>query len=291
MQILAFSDLHGDVATLKLLRDTIKDENYDYVLIAGDLTNADLLPPAKMVKQLKDVFSIMESFKLPYYFVWGTPCREGTIASILRFIENPDEYKVEEQEKTTVLKRQKNNFTEVRRIPKVARNLIKEIETFIKSLSYGRHLGEDKPVKLEKYWLTSSPQNIPENAIFLRHCYRKIIPRALIHLDGHIHFGQRVLNYINLGFLYRDDAHNAPPIVGGYWRLILEKLNVTADFINLGNNMKAFKCVHHPQEGTFYIPYYWKKCPICYEPRQILIKTNRNFKLKPNNESLMSQQL
>lgn len=276
MQILAFSDLHGDIATLKLLKGAIKDENYDYIFVAGDLTNADLLPAAKMVKQLKEVFSIMESFKIPYYYVWGTPFREGRIAAISRLIENPDEYKVEEQEKTIFLKRRKNDFTEVIRIPKVARSLIREIETFIKSLSYGHYLAEEKPVKLEKYWLTSSPQNIPKNAIFLRHCYRKIIPRALIHLDGHIHFGQNIHNYINLGFLYRDDAHNAQPIVGGYWKLILEKSNVTAEFVDLGNKMKAFKCQHHPQEGTFYIPHYWKKCPICYEPEQALIKTKQS---------------
>ena len=67
MQILAFSDLHGDASTLKLLRDSMKDESYDYMLVAGDLTNADLIPPTKRVQQVKEIFSIMESFKIPYY--------------------------------------------------------------------------------------------------------------------------------------------------------------------------------------------------------------------------------
>jgi len=272
MRILAFSDLHGNVDLLKLLRDKIKHESYDCILVAGDLTNADLLPPAKRVKQLKEVFFIMESFKIPYYFVWGEPFREGTIASIVRLIENADDYEVEEQEKTLIFKRQKDKWTEITKISKADLKKIKEIEDFIKSLSFGRHLKNEEPIKLGKYWLTSSPQNIRENTIFIRHCYRKIIPKALIHLDGHIHFGQCVLNYINLGFLYRDDAHDATPMIGGYWRLILEKSAIKAEFINLGNKMKAFKCPHHPEEGTFYIPHYWKKCPICYEPRKALIK-------------------
>jgi Icc-related predicted phosphoesterase len=62
MQILAFGDLHGNVATLKLLKDSIKDESYNYMLIAGDLTNADLVSPAEAVQQVKEIFSIMESF-------------------------------------------------------------------------------------------------------------------------------------------------------------------------------------------------------------------------------------
>jgi len=65
VQILAFSDLHGDASTLRLLRDTSKDENYDYMLVAGDLMNADLISAIKTVQQVKEIFSIVESFKIP----------------------------------------------------------------------------------------------------------------------------------------------------------------------------------------------------------------------------------
>jgi Icc-related predicted phosphoesterase len=66
MEILAFSDLHGDASTLRLLRDSVKDEIFDYILVAGDLTNADLIEPKEKVRQVKEIFSIMEEFKIPY---------------------------------------------------------------------------------------------------------------------------------------------------------------------------------------------------------------------------------
>jgi len=253
MQILAFSDLHGDATTLKLLRDSIKNESYDYVLIAGDLTNADLISAAETVQQVKEIFSIMESFRIPYYFVWGTPFREGTLAAAMQSLEKTD--------------------YEVDLFYPISKR--KEIEHFLSSLSFGKQLKDDEPIKLGKYWLTSSPKRIPKNTIFLRHHYRKIIPKALIQLDGHLHYGQHVLNYLNLGFLYRDAVHNASPMIGCYWKLNLRDFTVSINFINFGNRLKEIRCPVHPEEGVFYIPHYWKKCPICYEPREALIKRRK----------------
>ncbi len=125
-----------------------------------------------------------------------------------------------------------------------------------------------------KYWLTSSPEKMPKNAIFLRHHYRKIIPNVLIQLDGHLHYGQYLFNYLNLGFLYRDAAHNASPMIGCYWKLYLGGSSVSVNFMNLGNKLKDFRCPEHPEEGTFYVPHYWKKCPVCFNPREALIKRN-----------------
>ena len=280
MQILAFSDLHGDAATLKFLRDALKDESYDCILIAGDLTNADLISPSETVRQVKEIFSIMESFKIPYYYVWGTPFREGTLASIMQLIEKPDDFEVKEQKGTLILQRKIGNRTETIRMPKAGHQLLKEIEHFMSSLSFGKYLREEEPVKLGRYWLTSSPERIPKNAIFLRHHYRKIIPKALIQLDGHLHYGQCVRNYLNLGFLYRDAAHGASPMIGCYWTLTMKDSTVSASFINLDSRLKDFRCPNHPEEGVFYIPVYWKKCPICFKPREALMLSQASLKTK-----------
>jgi len=266
MQILAFSDLHGDVATLKLLKENIKDENYDCILVAEDLTSADLLPPTERLQQVQKIFSIMESFKISYYYVWGTPFREGT----LRFAQN--NYEVKEHKGKLTLTMKSDGGTWTTEMTQKGWQLFRKIEHFLSSLRFGKHLKESKPVKLGKYWLTSSQKGIPKNAIFLRYHYRKIIPKVLIQLDGHLHYGQRVLNYLNLGFLYRDAAHGASPMIGCYWKLTLKDYTVSVDFKNLGNSLKEFKCPDHLKEGTFYIPSYWKKCPICFKPAEALIK-------------------
>lgn len=254
------------------------------MLVAGDLTNADVVSSRETIRQVNEIFSIMESFKIPYYYVWGLPNREGSLASLIDVIENPDDYEVREgsvgrfhrgQEQEAYIFRHKATerscITSMTFVPKSDWEALRETELFLRSLEFGRRLREE-PIKLGEYWLTSSPKRLPKNAIFLQHHYRKIMPKALIQLDGHLHFGQHVLNYLNLGFLYRDAAHRASPMVGCYWKLNFEGTNVEVNFRNLGGKLKEFICPNHPQEGKFYIPNYWKKCPICYEPTEAIVR-------------------
>ncbi len=266
MQILAFSDLHGNAAILKLLKDNTKDESYDYILVAGDLTNADLIPPTKRMQQVKEIFSIMESFRTPYYYVWGTPFRESTLSFA------KEDFEAEELEGKLTLRRKIGNWTWIMNMSQKGWQLFRKIEDFLSSLKFGKHLKEEESVKLGKYWLTSCPQRIQRNTIFLKHHYRKILPKALLQLDGHIHYGQHVHNYLNLGFLYRDAAHKASPMIGCYWKLTLKDFASSVEFANLGEKLKDFKCPDHPKEGTFYIPFYWKKCPICFNSKEAIRK-------------------
>jgi predicted phosphodiesterase len=84
MKVLAFSDVHGDTKALKLLARRIEEESFDFMLIAGDLTNADLLPSwGDRLRQMWEVFQVLEGLEIPYYFVWGVPFREFSIAGPL----------------------------------------------------------------------------------------------------------------------------------------------------------------------------------------------------------------
>jgi Icc-related predicted phosphoesterase len=77
MKVLAFSDVHGDTKALKLLARRIEEESFDFMLIAVDLTNADLLPSwGDRLRQMWEVFQVLEGLEIPYYFVWGLPFRE-----------------------------------------------------------------------------------------------------------------------------------------------------------------------------------------------------------------------
>jgi predicted MPP superfamily phosphohydrolase len=265
MRVLAFSDLHGDASTLKLLQERVKNENFDYILIAGDLTNADLISPAECVKQVKEIFAIMETFETPYYYVWGLPFRENA----LQFLQ--EKYEVHEgaEETTLAIKDGKWNWTVEMRANEW-RNF-KKMDDFLSGLEFGKHLKHGEIVKLGNYNIASAHENLPERTILLRHSYRKIIPNALLQIDGHLHFGQRYQNYLNLGFLYRDDAHNAQAMIGCYWVIEIEGSSVSATFVNLGGKLKEFICPEHPKEGTFYIPFFWKKCPVCFEPSRSFV--------------------
>lgn len=271
MQILAFSDLHGYAPALELLRKCVKDESYDYILVAGDLTNVDLVQPSRRACQVKEIFSIMEVFKIPYYYVWGTPFREGSIALPLQIMEKPENYVIKEDGKSLVIKKTTNGRKFSIELQKTRWQAYEEIRHFLSSLKFGRHLKEDETIRLGKYSLTSNPRKLAENTIFLRHHYRKIIPKAMIQIDGHVHYGQHIGNYLNLGFLYRDATHGASPMIGCYWELTLKNYEASIDFIDLGGQLKYYNCPDHPREGTFYIPRYWKKCPVCYRQNEALV--------------------
>jgi hypothetical protein len=123
--------------------------------------------------------------------------------------------------------------------------------------------------RLGSYKLTSKAGLWDKNTIFLAHCYRRPTG-ALIQIEGHVHYGQRVANYLNLGFLSRDDEHGATPLVGCYWVLNLHREGISANWIDLGGKMKEYRCPNHPEQGVFYIPFYWRKCPVCYDSNNAL---------------------
>jgi len=246
VKILAFSDLHGNIEVLKLLKKRIEGESFDYMLIAGDLTNAYSLENEEILQHMEEIFSVLESFEIPYYFVWGLPFRELKLE--LLFMEG------------------------LRRKDSKEGVIGKEIVRLISSLKFGRLLRMDKPIKLGEYWLTSSPKIVSENTILMIHTYRKLVPEALLHLEGHVHYGQRVFNYLNLGFLYKDDLHGSKPLIGCYWIIDLKGSHFDATLVDLGGNLKRLQCPRHPDEGTFYIPYFWRKCPVCDDPDNALIK-------------------
>ncbi len=264
MRVLAFSDLHGNIDVLKMFAKRIEGGSFDYLLIAGDLTNADLIGDLEIVlKQMSEIFQVIESLEIPYYFVWGIPFRESIIANLLMLEKeagNGSRLKVYSRKGFKYLLRIKG-----------------EMESLISSLKYGKWLRQDMVEKLGKYKITSNPALVDGKTVLLTHYYRKLT-NALIQIEGHVHYGQRLGNYLNLGFLYRDDSHGADPLIGCYWVLKFEKTGVDVDWVDMGGNLKEYRCPRHPEEGVFYIPVNWRKCPVCYNPgRNISVSQSMNM--------------
>ncbi|MGB9827694.1 MAG: metallophosphoesterase family protein [Thermosphaera sp.] len=254
MRVLAFSDLHGNVDVLKMLAKRLEGENFDYMLIAGDLTNADLISdPESVLKQVYEVFHLIESLEIPYYFVWGIPFRELTIVLSLALRKASKDH-------PRMKAYSRKEYQDLLRIGK-------ETESLISSLKHGKCLEHGRVESLGKYKITSTPQLVDGKTVFLVHHFKKLT-NALIQIEGHVHYGQKLNNYLNLGFLYRDDSHGAKPMIGCYWVLKFDKTGVNAEWVNMGENLKEYKCPRHPEQGVFYIPVNWKKCPVCYDLRK-----------------------
>ncbi|MFX0171027.1 MAG: hypothetical protein ACFE9L_03835 [Candidatus Hodarchaeota archaeon] len=110
-----------------------------------------------------------------------------------------------------------------------------------------------------------------KKTIYLTHFDSYLHQNSLLQVTGHIHYGIEYRNYINLGFLYRDPAHKAPPLIGCYWEIeISSDYHVKTTWYNLGKQMKEYYCKNHPF-AKFYLVKYWKKCPLCFNE-----KSNKN---------------
>jgi predicted phosphodiesterase len=129
---------------------------------------------------------------------------------------------------------------------------------------------EDQDWEVGDYTLTNNSENLDDSKILVTHMLERKLQRkragALLYLFGHDHIGRIYKNYIDLGFLYRGtEAHGAArSVFGCYWLMDVDDDNI--QIINRSWELREFICPIHSNQGTFYIPHYWRRnCPLCYD--------------------------
>jgi len=129
---------------------------------------------------------------------------------------------------------------------------------------------EDYPIG--DYTLTNKIKALDSSKILVTHSLHPSLKstqsKSLAYLYGHDHVGRIYKNYVDLGFLYRGrKAHGAiESLFGCYWFVDVD--NGKTQFENHSWQMKEAVCHPHKDQGTFYIPYYWKKCSFCYDENE-----------------------
>jgi predicted phosphodiesterase len=114
----------------------------------------------------------------------------------------------------------------------------------------------------EGVFITANPLLADDNTIFISHRANQLAENALLHLEGHIHYGIYYKNYINLGFLFRDDFHADKEGLGCYWEITISgKIVKSVKWKNLGI-MKELKCKVH-KDFLFVVPEEFEICPLC----------------------------
>jgi predicted phosphodiesterase len=233
MKLIAFSDIHGSVTALENASQYIQRQNHvDAIIIAGDFasinydkTEQDIL---KEDHKISCMFSLLEDLNIPYYFVWG----------------NRDTF----------------HFFYMMTIQQ------EWVSHHEDDLRNGTLLTNTAVFPLNPYQITSNPQCVDERTLFVTHYQEHVEWNALLHLEGHVHYGQYQKNYLNLGFLFRDSLHGAQQLLGGLWEIELSTNHVeNVEYVDFGGNIKQLLCPYHPEEGIFYIPRFWRKCPVCFD--------------------------
>jgi hypothetical protein len=289
LRALAFSDLHGDATTLKgILRDAY-DVGFDCILIGGDITDLEFCfdEGESALKRAEDIFNTLEQYDVPYYFVWGN--WDLTVSFLRKIRCRRDEgWRIDEGSNEVRL------FNSNRRIncsvPRLLYEYSLRVVELLESLRYAKPLDVIDNVELGGFKLTSNHKLVDGKTILLTHIYSKRT-ESYLHLDGHNHFGRICGNYVNLGFAYRwSQREEEGGIVGCYWLIDLpdrssEPPEIT--WINYGGKMKEVKCSKNLHEGVFYIPYYWRSCPVCYDGSNGVIGYDPNAQVKMLNWILM----
>jgi predicted phosphodiesterase len=234
MKLIAFSDIHGSVTALeKAIQYIQHQETVDAIIIAGDFasinydhTDVKILEEDRKISRM---FSLLEDLPIPYYFVWGN--RDAFHFMFMMTIQSED-----------------------------------AASRHIDELSNGTFLTDTAVIPLDAFHITSNPQRVDKNTLFVTHWQERIEGNSLLHLEGHVHYGQYHANYVNLGFLFRDSLHGAEQLLGGIWEIELANHQIERiEYVDFGDNINRLLCPHHPEEGTFYIPTYWRNCPVCFD--------------------------
>jgi len=233
MRILAFSDIHGHTEAVKRLVSEVSKERFDYIVFAGDFTNAWFDGLKEGRKQMGEITPVIESLGKPLYYIYGN-----------RDFSPRDAFYDRNKRK---------------RFGKV-------------ECQIGENMNS-KDCSIGDYTLTNKIKALDSSKILVTHSLHPSLKstqaKSLVYLYGHDHIGRTYKNYVDLGFLYRGrKAHGAiESLFGCYWFIDVD--NGKTQVENHSWQMKESVCHIHKDQGTFYIPYYWKKsCPLCYDENE-----------------------
>jgi predicted phosphodiesterase len=221
VKLLCFSDIHGCVeAVKKLIADTrARNVSYDAVIVAGDITNLVVTKDFEEAQRHSDeIMSLLCDEYKDVFFVPGNRDKLG-------------------------------RGKKVRTVGFKCGTLLEPGKVY--SLADGIRI-------------TSSPELAEHDTILVQHSNivyagrfdrtAMIAKNALLHITGHTHTGVWTRNYLNTGFLYRDDSNGAVPMMGGYFDVDIQDRVVDIQFHALGP-VKRAPLKSAGFEGDVYAPH------------------------------------
>ncbi|HMF32138.1 MAG TPA: metallophosphoesterase family protein [Candidatus Lokiarchaeia archaeon] len=233
LKILLFSDVHGSIEAMELLHRQLANvqAEYDCAIFAGDISNF-FFEGRETLPTIPLLFAQFEALDVPVYFVRGNRDVNLQLRASIPF-----------------------DF---------ANGIF--LEGRATELPNGtRVTGDHERLDLDN------------RTILVTHFEEVPLSQPGLHIVGHTHVARYSPSFINLGFLYRTEEHGAKSMNGIFWLIELDGARVA----NLrwyaleGKNeedqsrrqypFKEYHCHHHPDAGTWVLPFYWKRCPLCYK--------------------------
>jgi predicted phosphodiesterase len=215
MRLLCFSDVHGSVDAVRTMLGDVKrrGDSYDAFIFAGDLTNLSSLRKTRKERELleKTLGSTSKSTKR---------YKEYIAERNARFFE---ESKRTAREILGLLAREEITcyyiFGNRDRLGKYS---LADVKGLFES-RYSICLDHVNKADMEGITFTAREGIIDGKTVLVRHSpggWResyKAYSKALLNVTGHTHQAIVYKNFLNTGFLYRDETRGAEPMMGGYF--------------------------------------------------------------------------
>ncbi|BAI62248.1 conserved hypothetical protein [Methanocella paludicola SANAE] len=215
MRFLCFSDVHGSVDAVRTMLGDVRrrGDSYDAFIFAGDLTNLSSLRKTKKERELlENALGNMSKSSKKY--------KEYVAERNERFFE---ESKHTAREILGLLAREEIPcYYILGNRDRLGKYRLAEVKGLFDS-RYSICLDQVKTAGIEDIKLTADEKPVDSKTILVRHSpggwresYR-VYREALLNITGHTHQAIVYKNFLNTGFLYRDETRGAEPMMGGYF--------------------------------------------------------------------------
>jgi len=231
--ILVMGDNHGNVESLDQVVADTKDEEFDFIVHVGDLTNTWFDGIETGVEQLQVVESRLKDL--------ANRANEG----LLYIYGNRD------------TKGSKSEYVCERHELDVGRRIPKDGAITISN----QRFTQDPELVSEDDILVTHGEYVPMLDHFDGRAY----------FSGHEHTGRYKDRCLNSAFLYRTDDWGGEPLIGGYFVVTVDdEPPFEIDFRNLGRLQKLI-CHKHHERGVLFTPDF-HDCQFCYDNQQQLMQ-------------------
>lgn len=249
LRILAMGDNHGNVSSLERVVEDTEDEEFDYVIHVGDLTNFCFDGDAAQ-QQLADVAEQFKSLQTRgnLVFIYGNRDYESGFVGIG---------------------------------PRIDRHTGIELP--------GTELPPSGTIEIGGQAFTQNPDDVTRETILVTHYQLSELFdhfNGLGYFSGHSHSGRLLDRSLNTAFLHRDESHGSEPLDGGYFEVELSKDKMDVTMHSLGG-LSRVQCPDHATRGIQYNPANWKTdCKFCHDEDSFYeeITASAKHSLKQQND-------
>ncbi len=211
----------------------LSGEGVEAILCVGDFATLSK-DPLRDLELVRNELQLLNDLGIPVLYVWGN--RDLELFSAIILLDD-------------ALRRE-------------AQSLVHEILEMKNLIEVPR----DARIKLfDGVYVTRNPLLLNDRTIYLTH-YDEVVRSCYLHIEGHVHYGQvSTRRYLNAGFVHRDELHGSEPLDGVVMALHLDPESVLRVVVKPLGSVKPLVCPIHIEEGVFFVPETWRRCPVCYD--------------------------